>query len=297
MSKKLSNYKEKSMEWPVVVWVDLTQSQNSLNLFHEIDDYCDVYRIAQADEIDGKIYSLKPNVLCFEFDCPDSVGLITMSQTKRKYPQIPVIMLTEYHSEALAIWAFRARVWDYLVKPLKIDELLQPISALLKLGGRKDTPRQVIQCERDVYAENCTTQTNVEKTIFKAQRYVESHISDKLSASDVARTCAMSPSHFSRAFKRVCGMTFSEFVLKTRLKIAMKLLVESRCSVTTVSYEAGFHDPSYFARIFRRHVGITPTVYRQKYSNEESEISTLTTELAIGPAGCAGGSVEMNFSY
>lgn len=270
------------MERPVIIWVDFTKSQRAFTLIPNIDHYCDVRRVSNTEDIEDAISSAKPKVLCFEFDYPTSVELGTMSQTKRKHPQIPVIMLTEYHSEALAVWAFRARVWDYLVKPLTIDDILQPISTLFKLGGCKETPRQLVLCEHDVPADSCMMQTSIEKVIFEAQRHIESHISEKLSASKVARICAMSPSHFSRTFKRVCGITFSEFLLKTRLRTAMKLLVKSQSSVTTVSYEAGFQDPSYFTRIFRRHVGVTPTVYRGKYKNKASEFSSLTAELAIG---------------
>ena len=285
------------MERPIIIWVDFTQSQHVSALVLSIGDYCDVYRVSNAEDIDSTINSVKPNVACFEFDYPKSEELVIMSQTKRDYPQIPLIMLTEYHSEALAIWAFRARVWDYMVKPLSIDDLLLPVNVLFTVGERKETPRQVILRKHEVSAENSTVQTSIEKAIFKAQSYVESHISDKLSASNVARNCAMSPSHFSRAFKQVCGMTFSKFVLKTRLRTAMKLLLKSQSSVTTVSYEAGFHDPSYFTRTFRRHVGITPTVFQDRYRNEASEISSLMAELAIGQVRERGGTVERNINY
>ena len=53
-------------------------------------------------------------ILCFEYDYPDAAGLRKLQEVKRYFPHLPVIMLTLQHSEALAIWAFRTQVRDYL---------------------------------------------------------------------------------------------------------------------------------------------------------------------------------------
>jgi AraC-like DNA-binding protein len=74
----------------------------------------------------------------------------------------------------------------------------------------------------------------------------------------------MSYFHFSRTFRRVVGVTLREYILRERINKAAKLLQSSsRMSVTTACIEAGFHDPSYFARMFRRYKGVSPSTYRQ----------------------------------
>src|SRR5690349_5516339 len=52
-------------------------------------------------------------VACFDFEHPQVDQLKAMRDFKIAYPSVPLLMLTTQHSEALAVWAFRARVWNY----------------------------------------------------------------------------------------------------------------------------------------------------------------------------------------
>ncbi len=62
----------------------------------------------------SEIARVRPRVLCFDFDYPDRERLRVMQAVKQTHPGLPLIMLTIEHSEALAVWAFRVPVWNYL---------------------------------------------------------------------------------------------------------------------------------------------------------------------------------------
>ena len=64
-----------------------------------------------------------------------------MQAIKQAHPRLPILMLTLEHSESLAVWAFRARVWNYLVKPVSPAELAENLNALANLGIRASPPR------------------------------------------------------------------------------------------------------------------------------------------------------------
>jgi DNA-binding NarL/FixJ family response regulator len=77
------------------------------------------FEVVQSEgtrRIDDEITRHKPAALCFEFDYPDRERLLAMQSVKRSHPRLPILMLTLGHSESLAVWAFRARVWNYLVQ-------------------------------------------------------------------------------------------------------------------------------------------------------------------------------------
>ena len=59
-------------------------------------------------------------------------------------------------------------------------------------------------------------------------------------------------------------MTVMEYVLKTRIVMASEMLKKERCSVTEVSSRCGFSSVSYFSRVFKREVGISPLEYRKR---------------------------------
>lgn len=262
----------------VLLWIDFSSSVNNVQL-PDTQGHCQIHRITKPEDIAKSISSKNPNMICFEFGYAESANLLVLSQTKIDYPSIPIIMLTEQHSEELAVWALRARVWDYFVKPITIDDLLHPLKKLSMLRERQSrAPREVVRKEMQIPEANTVSQTRTTKTIFKAQSYVESHLSEKLSEKTLSELCDMSPFHFSRTFKQVCGVTFRDFVIKARIKKAAELLANSNLSITEVSYEVGFQDLSNFSRTFRRFTGKSPSVHRNdQISNREN----IFTNIAI----------------
>ena len=104
------------------------------------------------------------------------------------------------------------------------------------------------------------------------EQALRSYVLDKLVSLDLAAAlCNMSQFHFSRSFKRICGVTFSDYLLEVRIKKAVELLSRPRATVTGACYEVGFRDPSYFGRIFKRYAGITPSEYRDRWVKKRSQ--------------------------
>lgn len=93
--------------------------------------------------------------------------------------------------------------------------------------------------------------------------YVEANYVEKISLATVARLCGLSPFQFSRAFKKIRGITFRDFVLEFRIERAARGLRSPDASVTDVAFGAGFNDLSYFARMFRRRFGVSPSHFRE----------------------------------
>lgn len=81
--------------------------------------------------------------------------------------------------------------------------------------------------------------------------------------SDVARRCGLSMRHFQRRFQNAFGFSPQEFLMKTRVIAAMKLLEETNLSALEIAARCGFVDGSAFAEQFRHRVGQSPTKYRQ----------------------------------
>ena len=78
----------------------------------------------------------------------------------------------------------------------------------------------------------------------------------------MARLAHMSPQYFCRFFKTATGTTMTEYVL--RMDLAMEFLSGSAMSVTEIAYASGFSSHSYFDRVFKRLMGVTPQEYRRQ---------------------------------
>ena len=100
----------------------------------------------------------------------------------------------------------------------------------------------------------------------RAMQHVIDHIAanlDKpLPVEELAQVSGMSRAHFSRVFAASEGMPPAEFVVQKRLLRAVKLLAKNTVPVKEISILCGFPDPNYFAKVFRRVYGASPTEYR-----------------------------------
>jgi YesN/AraC family two-component response regulator len=245
-----------------LLWVDLTAGLPDAEprvLSATIFQTVHVRGMAQAA---AEIARQKPHALCFDFDYPDQGCLQAMQAIKKSNPRLPILMLTRQHSEALAVWAFRARVWNYLVKPVSQQELKENFQALANLGGRAAQARAVQMLELTVPADLPPDPVSAERARLQpAIDYVARHYHAIVSASAAARLCGLTRFEFSRKFRAEFGMTFREHLLRVRILEARRLLTEGRVSITGVAYSVGFNDGSHFACMFKRFTGLLPSEY------------------------------------
>ncbi len=128
-----------------VLWVNLTE-QTHTALCASAAGKFDVHDVREPTLISAAIQLHAPLFLCFEFDQPDAPGMAALAQIRCTHPSLPVLMITGGHSEAVALWALRIRVWDLLVKPVSGSELSQRIASLIEVTQqRSDGPSRDIR--------------------------------------------------------------------------------------------------------------------------------------------------------
>lgn len=98
----------------------------------------------------------------------------------------------------------------------------------------------------------------------KIEKYVEEHLFEKISLSDIASNCFYNPSYFSRKFKSCFGTNLSDYVKERRILRAAELLSSTDRSVSDVASLCGFSDKTQFYKLFRAQFGKTPAEYRKK---------------------------------
>lgn len=91
---------------------------------------------------------------------------------------------------------------------------------------------------------------------------MEAHLDEGFELARLASEAGMSPSHFSRLFKRATSFSPSQYFIRLRMTKARRLLRDTERSVIDIGMEVGYSSPSHFAQIFRREIGISPTDYR-----------------------------------
>lgn len=100
--------------------------------------------------------------------------------------------------------------------------------------------------------------------------YIQAHYAEDLSLEKLASIACFSKFHFHRLFRAVVGETLNDYVQRIRLEKSVRRLTSDRTkSITDIALECGFSGSQNFARLFKSHYGVTPSVIRREYHWEE----------------------------
>ena len=94
------------------------------------------------------------------------------------------------------------------------------------------------------------------------QRYIHDNYMYDLSMQDLAQMMNYSEAYFCKLFKQYFNKNFTAYLTEYRVKVAKKMLEQPTVNVKEVGKAVGYMDSNYFARVFKRITGKTPTEYR-----------------------------------
>ena len=98
--------------------------------------------------------------------------------------------------------------------------------------------------------------------IRQALRYMQDNYSQHLELQQVAEFVGLSPSYFSALFHQVVGVSFREQLCRIRIEESKRLLLQKNYSLVDIALAMGFSDQSYYCKVFKRIVGVTPGKFR-----------------------------------
>ena len=131
------------------------------------------------------------------------------------------------------------------------------ISLLANMNNR--TQQEVLTINNE---KVCTAITYINKYFYK-----------KINIEYFAKMLCMSTSRFAHVFKDIMGVSPYTYILNLRMEKASELLALSNVPISDVAYNVGFDNPLYFSKAFKKHFGVSPTVFR---SGDYKNIKTRT---------------------
>ena len=123
------------------------------------------------------------------------------------------------------------------------------------LGVLRDGLCQVLKTRRKTYKDHVVT---------NVQKYINSHIEDRLSLNEVAAVFGLSPNYSSSLFKKTCNIGFSEYITQKKVARAKALLLEQDMKIYEVADQLGFESAFYFSKVFKKVEGLSPREYVQE---------------------------------
>jgi transcriptional regulator GlxA family with amidase domain len=102
-----------------------------------------------------------------------------------------------------------------------------------------------------------------DETMLQAQLWMLNNSAKASTLDNIAQQFDMSPRNFSRRFKLAIGKTPIKYLHEMRLNNAKELLQSSNLSIAEIAYKVGYNDMSYFAKLFKKELYVSPKVYRK----------------------------------
>lgn len=205
--------------------------------------------VGNGREAVARAGQIQPQLIFMDIEMPVLSGLDAAAIIHADHPDIPIVFLTAFDRFDYAVGAMRAGGQDYLLKPF---DRTQIEACLRKLNLLSACPQK----EQDAQADHpFCAQFSV---------WISHHYMEDVSLEQAAEAMGMSSFYFSRLFRTAYNQTFLEYLTVYRIHHAVRLLEQTDIPVREIAPRVGYADANYFSKVFKRHIGITPTEYRQQ---------------------------------
>ena len=231
------------------------------------DIFSDRFQIVESERGEEALeLALKflPDVVITDWMMPGMSG-INLCRALRSNPKtnhIPIIILTSKSSQDSQIEGMQSGADDYVSKPFNADLLEIRVNKLLeaKERARKNWQKQFVQKE---LTEGKLPEFQ-DEFLQKATALIIENIADSnFDVVDLEKGLDMSKMQLYRKFKSLTSLAGNEFIRSIRLQQALVVIETTQLNVSEIAYKVGFNDPAYFARVFKKQFGQSPSNYIQ----------------------------------
>lgn len=106
--------------------------------------------------------------------------------------------------------------------------------------------------------------TRSDKLVEQTKTYVKKHYSEKLTLTDISDVLNISAGHLSNTFKKMTGVTISDYIASVKIDHAKELIDTHEFLMYEISEQLGFDNPYYFSKVFKKVTGISPREYENR---------------------------------
>lgn len=197
-----------------------------------------------------EIAMFKPDVVFTDIRMPGLSGLDLLQTIPEISPDSKVVIITGFAEFSYAKEAVQHHAFDYLLKPIKEEDLSRVLTAILKERGETEEEAK----QSHVY----------DKTIDNVISDIREHYMEDISLTSLAAKYNISMARLSEMIKEHLQLNFSDYIASLRIQRAKELLRDESLSIQEIAEIVGYNDYFYFTKVFKKVEGISPSKYRKE---------------------------------
>lgn len=224
------------------------------------------------------------HIAILDIEMPGIKGIDVAENMRKENKEIQIIFLSAYDKFEYARRAVAVHALEYVLKPYSEHDLLHAVeSALLESGeetgdvcsepeerGEHDSEEQVSQgeetdLETELPEDSEDNVTRLGVMVTMVEEFIRRNYRYDISMQDAARAVNYSETYFCKMFKQRYGRSFTAYLTEYRMREAKKMLLQPTVNVREVGEKVGYSDATYFSRVFRKHIGMSPSEYRNAF--------------------------------
>lgn len=203
---------------------------------------------------------LEPDIVLVDINMPLLSGLEVIRALSEQPCDTVFIIISGYDEFSYAIEALKLRVYDYLLKPVKFDELSRVLTQA-RLSIFENSASSGAFSDKELPKEP-------DSLLFKIVSYLNENLSGEINLNKLADIFSMNPAYLSQFFKNNTGMNYHVYLTLLRINRAKEMLATTRMSISEIAASAGFADYRVFTKAFKRAEGILPSQYRNSQQSK-----------------------------
>ena len=219
------------------------------------------YTVHLAADARGGLNLLSENedigLIFLDLMLPDLNGLEVLRIIKDKHPSIPVVIITAHSTEEVCINAFRSGARDYIVKPFNVEEVIQKAKTLTSIVASPARRPIPLSFTNNIHNHYQDIPDRIIKGIFHVKDYIDKNYAASLNIANASKMAGINRAYFCKYFKAITKLTFKDYLINARLKIARELLKNKKLKINDVAEQIGY-SPKYFSETFKKSYGISP---------------------------------------
>lgn len=236
-----------------------------------LGEFCDIFESKNGREALEVFQKQQPQIAILDIEMPGINGLEVARQIRESGQDCAIMFLTGFDKFSYAKQAISVRALEYLLKPYNEQELIYAVEEAMQYASRfvkkpdqeKPLPEPAVQPKEE--GNESLRLSLIREDI---RKYIENHFMEDISMQSAAQAMGYSEAYFCKLFKQCFRVNFSAYLNEYRIEKAKAMMENPRVNVKDIGMACGYSDSNYFARVFKRITGQTPSEYRLVYTEK-----------------------------